>query len=97
MMRRRRSPASGMASLMSFGLEAQQVMALRLAKIALGGQAAQREARLMIDEKVATGLRVQQAALSSMMMGRAASAPAQALATYRRAVRANRRRLLRGG
>ena len=77
------------------GLEAQQVIGLRLAKLALGGPAAAREARLMVDEKVSTTLRVQQAAAVSMMTGGAAGVPAHALSTYRRKMRANRRRLLR--
>ena len=77
------------------GMEAQQVIGLRLAKIARGGAAAEAEARQMVDEKVATALQVQQAALLSLMTGGAAGIPAATAAAYRRKVRANRRRLLK--
>ena len=77
------------------GVEAQQVIALRLAKLAQGGPAASDEARLMVDEKVSTTWRVQQEAALSVMTGRGADAPARALIAYRRKMQANRRRLLR--
>ena len=79
------------------GLEAQQVIGLRLAKIALGGAAGEAEAHLMVNEKVATAFQVQQAAMLSLMTGGGAGIPAATAATYRRKVLANRRRLLKGG
>ena len=78
-------------------VEMQQVMALRMAKIARGGEAGEAEARRMVDEKVTAALQAQQAAWIALMTGRGASIPSAAAAAYRRKVRANRRRLLKGG
>ena len=79
------------------GVEAQQVIALRMMKLALGGDAAAREAERMVDEKVATASKVGTAATAAVLAGGGAGVPAASLRTYRRAMRANRRRLLKGG
>ena len=74
-------------------LEAQQVIALRLARLVAGGALAQREATRMISEK-ASALVESQARLM-----RAASPGAGAksvLGLYRSRIRANRRRLSKG-
>jgi len=70
------------------GLESHQVIALRLAKLAKGGQAAQKEAHRMVAEKITAA---QAAALNLAMGGRAGSV----VSNYRKKVRANRTRLRR--
>ena len=70
------------------GLESHQVIALRLAKLAKGGQAAQKEAQRMVTEKIAAA---EAAALKLAMGGTAASV----MSDYRKKVRANRARLRR--
>jgi hypothetical protein len=67
-------------------IDAQQVIALRLAKIAKGGAAAHREARRMIVEKVAVSA---EAGISMASGGSAGSI----VRRYRSMVRANKRRL----
>jgi hypothetical protein len=74
------------------GLEAQQVIGLRIAKIARGGRAATAETRRMLSEKAAAALEAQLLAAAALFAGRAASIPARTLALYRRKMRANRRR-----
>lgn len=78
------------------GLAAQSVIALRLAKAAFGGAAAQEEAHLMICEKAQAAVDVQAVMTRSLLAGEAHLAPGRALALYRRRVEANRKRLSRG-
>ncbi|WP_336812414.1 hypothetical protein [Bosea sp. MMO-172] len=66
--------------------EAQQAIWLRSMKLAAGGTAADREARLMVSEKVSAG----QSAIYKAATG---SAPVSIVRGYRRKVRANVRRL----
>jgi len=68
--------------------EAQQAMWLRAIKLSLGGAAGDREARLMVSEKVAAA----QQATVNLMFG---AAPTTIVRGYRRKVRANVRRLSR--
>lgn len=68
------------------GLELHQVIALRLVKLAKGGEAAQKEAHRMVAEKIAAA---QAAALKLAMGGTAGSV----MSDYRKKVRANRARL----
>ena len=75
------------------GLEAQQVVALRLAKLARGGASATGEANRMVSEKMAAAVEAQQAAATALLTGNAAQIPARTVALYRRKMRANRRRL----
>ncbi len=75
------------------GMEAQGVIALRVAKAARGGKAAEDEARLMVSEKAQTALDANVLFARSLMRGEAHLAPARAVALYRRKVNANRRRL----
>ena len=70
------------------GLKSHQVIALRLAKLAKCGQAAQKEAQRMVTEKIAAA---EAAALKLAMGGTAASV----MSDYRKKVRANRARLRR--
>lgn len=69
-------------------VEAQQVIWLRWLKMAAGGTAADREARLMVSEKMAAA----GDAGMHMMLG---ASPDSVLRGYRSKVRANRRRLSR--
>ena len=85
-------------------LDAQQVIALRLAKIALGGAAAEAEASLMVNEKIAAFMQSQAIAgrnalrsipVGSPSRGVSAGSARQILNLYQRKVAANRRRLSR--
>jgi hypothetical protein len=75
------------------GLEAQQVIGLRLAKLMSGGAPAAAEMNRMVSEKVNAALEAQHVAAKSMMTGNAAQTPSRTVAVYRRKMRANRRRL----
>ena len=81
---------------LSFAVACQQVIALRWARIALGGNEATREATRMLTEKAATAIRAQFAAVAALATGGPGEAAVAAAAVYRRAVRANGRRLSRG-
>ncbi len=70
--------------MMMLAIESQQVIALRMAKMALGGPAAMKEAQTMVAEKIDAAMEIQRLALD----------PDQAQRFYRRKVRANRKRLL---
>jgi len=78
------------------GLEASTVIGLRTLKIAQGGAGAEAEARRMVSEKVDAGLALQTLAFTGGLGATPASASARTLAHYRRKVRANRRRLMKG-
>jgi hypothetical protein len=75
------------------GLEAQQVIGLRLAKLARGGAAALAEMNRMVSEKADAALEAQHRAAKSMLIGNSSQIPARTLALYRSKMRANRRRL----
>jgi hypothetical protein len=80
---------------MAFGLDCQEVILRRLGRIALGDAAAMSEAQRMFAEKMTTGaLAAWNAALVWPVAGEAAAMTAVA-DTYRKAVRANVRRLRR--
>lgn len=70
-------------------MESQQVIGLRLTKLAAGGPAAEVEAHRMVSEKIAAA---NEAALLMAMGG----STAKVVAGYRRKVRANARRLTKG-
>lgn len=74
-------------------LEAQQVIGLRLARLAGGGKSAGAEAIRMTSEKISALSEAQAAATTALLMGKAAIIPSRTLALYRRKMRANRRRL----
>lgn len=80
----------------SLGAEASAVIALRMMKIASGGKGGEAEAGRMISEKIDAGLDLQRMAMTGGLdlSGRGA---ARTLGYYRRKVRANRRRLMKGG
>jgi hypothetical protein len=71
------------------GLETQRVVSLRLACLAAGGATAEAEAQLMVLEK---GTAFVEAATTLALGGSAG----KVIRRYRRHVRANERRLLRG-
>jgi hypothetical protein len=75
------------------GLEAQQVIGLRLAKLAGGGAAAALEVDRMVSEKMTAALQAQQAAMRAVLTGNPTQIPLRTLALYRRKMRANRSRL----
>jgi len=95
-MNRTRLPWANFNEAMTFALACQQVMALRMARIALGGTAAQRELTRMVSEKAAAAAEAEVAAAFGMAIGGPAQAARAAASVYRRAVRENRRRLRRG-
>ena len=70
------------------GLEAQQVIWLRMMKFAAGGPATHRESTLMVSEKIAAAA----IAAQQMMLG---ASPKSVVGSYRKKVRANVRRLLK--
>ena len=76
-------------------LEAQGVVALRLAKLAAGDAAAALEAQRMVAEKMLAAGEIQAMTASALLAGRGRGAPKKAVAHLRRKVRANRRRLSR--
>jgi len=92
-MRRSRPPWTSAVDAFAFALSCQQVMALRLTRIALGGAGAEREVTRMVSEKAATAAQAQMAAAMAMATGGPAKAARAAASVYRRAVRQNRRRL----
>jgi hypothetical protein len=79
-----------------FGIEANMVIAMRLAKIARGGAAADAEASRMVTEKILAGISAQHQVVKSFMSGRGRHAQSKATQLYRRRVRANLRRLAKG-
>jgi hypothetical protein len=80
----------------ALSLEASTVIGLRTMKLAAGGAAADAEALSMVTEKVLAGLALQTRAMTGGLGLTPQAVAAGALSHYRRKVRANRRRLLKG-
>jgi len=78
------------------GAESASVIALRSMKIAAGGAAAEREPRLMVQEKVEAAQSLQMMALTGALGFTAPGVVNKSIKHYRRKVRANQRRLSRG-
>ena len=77
-----------------FGADVQQVMTLRIMRIASGGPGAATEAQQMVSEKLAAFGESQLALMFALATGQSLDSAAElAYAPYRRAVRANSRRL----
>jgi hypothetical protein len=77
-----------------FGADSQSVIAMRMMRLASGGPSAATEAQRMVSEKVAAFAEAQARMLSALVNGKSLeTAAVKAYAPYRRAVRANRRRL----
>jgi hypothetical protein len=80
----------------SVGLEAQRVMAMRVARISGGGAKADAECRRMVSEKFAATAAAQAAGAAALAAGKGIdTAAALALVPVMRTVRANYRRLSR--
>jgi hypothetical protein len=78
------------------GIEAQSVIALRMMRLAAGGARGRAEASRMVAEKVGALAEAQTAAAAAILTGRREKIVAgKVLSTYRKRVRANRRRLTR--
>lgn len=75
------------------GAEASSVIALRTMKLAGGGSAANAEAELMVREKVSAAIALSQQVLTGGLGTSMPGMGAKAVASYRRKVRANQRRL----
>jgi hypothetical protein len=91
---RQRNPWLRIAvSTWSLGADATAVIALRTAKIAAGGAAAESETRQMINEKIEALGALQMMALTGALGWSAPGAVTKTIAHYRRKVRANRKRL----
>jgi len=75
------------------GVEASEVIGLRIIQAAFGGVATHAEAQLMITEKAQAALDAQFLIAGSVMAGEAHLAPGRAVALYRKRVQANSRRL----
>jgi hypothetical protein len=92
--RKRRASLFGLwADTLTLGLEAQMVIGLRLATVAAGGPKAQAECRRMVSEKMLAALEAQGHVLTGLLTGAGGSTHRKVLGTYRRRVRANRKRL----
>jgi hypothetical protein len=79
------------------GLEAQDVIGLRLIKAAWGDFDAGEEAARMVLEKAQAAWDANCLITHCLIAGEGHLAPARALSLYRRRVKANQRRLTRGG
>jgi hypothetical protein len=80
----------------SVGLEAQRVIAMRVARISHGGAKADAECRRMVSEKFAAAAAARAAGAAALAAGKGIeTAGALALVPVMRAVRANHRRLSR--
>jgi hypothetical protein len=77
------------------GVEAGEVIGLRLIQAAFGGPRAHGEAHLMVTEKAQAALDAQFLIAQSVVAGQAHLAASRTVALYRRRVQANRRRLTR--
>ena len=75
--------------------EATWVIGMRLARMAQGGSRAEREATLMVSEKVASGIELGMAIATGRMGHSPEAITSGTIAHYRRDVRANRDRLAR--
>jgi len=82
-----------LADSMTLGLNANLVIAMRLAKIAWGGPAAEAESRRMVEEKIQAARDANISAAQAILSGQAHLAPKRALSVYQRGVRKNLRRL----
>jgi ABC-type sugar transport system substrate-binding protein len=76
-------------------LEAQQVVALRTAKVMRGGADAGPEMAKMVSEKIDAAMKAQQSGMELMLAGNGGQIARKTVSAYRRAIRANRRRLLK--
>lgn len=78
------------------GMAANQVIALRLMKIATGAPDAKRESALMVREKMHAAAEAGMEAARAVMTGKPHRAPHKALDAYKKRVDRNLRRLSKG-
>jgi hypothetical protein len=84
------------AQAMMLGFEAQQVVGLRLIRLAAGGTAGQAEAQRMVTEKLAALAEVQTAAITTAIEGGSSHRLGKkVVGVYKKRVRGNKRRLTR--
>jgi hypothetical protein len=77
-----------------FGADSQRVIATRMMRLSSGGPGAATEASRMVSEKMAAFAEAQGVMMAALINGTSLDAAAtRAYVPYRRAVRANRRRL----
>jgi len=74
-------------------IESQQVIAMRLTKMAFGGPDVQKEAELMVSEKMETAAESSKVMLMAMLGGKSDLGAEKVMDLYRRKVTANRKRL----
>lgn len=74
-------------------MEAQQVIGLRLIKLAMGGPAAEAEVRQMIEEKMTATATATTMMTAAAMQGRPDQGAEDVVEMLRKKVRANRKRL----
>jgi len=86
---------AGMAGWM-LGIEAAQVITLRMIKLAAGGKAAKAEAKRMVAEKIKANSNLAVRALSGGLGSTPQDVAKKTANHYRRKVRANRKRLSGG-
>ena len=90
------NPSAGL-DLAAFGADAASVIGLRLLRIAAGGRAGRKEAKLMVTEKIAALAQVQWNLMTGVY-GFTPQSMTQGVGDhYARAVRANRKRLSASG
>lgn len=77
----------------TLGMESASVIGLRTMKLAQGGAAAEREAELMVSEKLSTAFDVQMSLMTGGFGLNPATATRKAVGQYAKKVRANRKRL----
>jgi hypothetical protein len=85
--------AKVMSDAWALSFESSLVVALRAGKIAAGGEAARTEMNLMVAEKAEAAFFLQNRAASGQLGANAVDVSSNAIAHYRRKVRANRNRL----
>ena len=89
------NPWTAATEAMAFALACQQVIGLRLLRIAFGGARARAEMTRMVAEKATAAGRANMAAAIGLATGGPAKAATAAAGVYKRAVNANGRRLRR--
>ena len=81
---------------LKMSLAANQVIGLRLMKIAMGGARGKRESKLMVNEKIKAAADAGLEAAISVATGQPHRAAERALAVYAKRVNRNHRRLTKG-
>lgn len=80
-------------SLWQLGAEANAVIMLRMARFAMGGASARKEAQLMVAEKVQAAAELQMRAMTGALGATPLSRTRKTISHYQRKVSANKKRL----